>query len=59
MKDYQKKILRLEEIESQLSEALELDKALALYQEAVSLYKQLQAYYEKIEESFNALHEDH
>ena len=58
MKDYQKKILRLEEIEGQLSDALPLDKALILYKEAVVIYKELHKYYQQIEEDFNALHEE-
>ncbi|NLY37640.1 MAG: hypothetical protein GX046_10490 [Tissierellia bacterium] len=58
MKDYQKKILRLEAIEGQLSDALALDKALVLYKEAVVIYKELQQYYQQIEEDFNALHEE-
>lgn len=58
MKDYQKKILRLEEIESKLSDTMALDKALDLYKEAVEIYKELQKYYKKIEEEFNGLHQE-
>lgn len=57
MKDYKKKIERLEKIEGELEETLELDKSLELYKEALELYKELQAYYKKIEEDFNALQE--
>ncbi len=55
MKDYSKKILRLEEIEEKLSKTPELDQALELYKEAMVLYKELQDYYKNIEDDFNAL----
>ncbi|NLY72322.1 MAG: hypothetical protein GX079_01335 [Tissierellia bacterium] len=57
MKDYREKIERLEKIEGELEETLELDKSLELYKEALDLYKELQAYYKRIEEDFNALQE--
>lgn len=55
MKDYSKKILRLEEIEKKLQESRDLDKSLELYKEALELYAELENYYKKIEEDFNAL----